>query len=136
MRNFVAPLIFFLMVDIKNRFSTFERYTYERLSKIFWKKYVHTNGTQKIKYVHTSGTKTAMWQKNIFGCRNFCRKKFFKDILMNFIYIPKIVSEAIFDIYCQKKWQGGGQLFYFFIHDFFFYFQVFFSLKNKFFLIY
>ena len=76
MRNFVAPLIFFLMVDIKNRFSTFERYTYERLSKIFWKKYVHTNGTQKIKYVHTSGTKTAMWQKKIFGCRNFCRKIF------------------------------------------------------------
>ena len=55
------------MVDIKNRFSTFERYTYERLSKIFWKKYVHTNGTQKIKYVHTSGTKTAMWQKKFLG---------------------------------------------------------------------
>ena len=95
------------MVDIKNRFSTFERYTYERLSKSFWKKYVHTNGTQKIKYVHTSGTKTVMWQKKFFGCRNFCRKKFFKDILMNFIYIPKIVSEAIFDSWRKKKSQVG-----------------------------
>ena len=98
------------MADIKNRFSTFKRYISERLTKKFWKKYVHTNGTQKIKYVHTNGTKR---QKNshgteiFFWVQKFLQKKIFKDILKNSIHIPKIVSEAIFDICHQKKYQGG-----------------------------
>ena len=103
MRNFVAPPNIFLMVDIKNRFSTFERYIKNFLEKVC----AHKRHTKNKVCAHKRHKNSHVAEK-IFWVQKFLQKNFFKDILMNFIYIPKIVSEAIFDIYRQKKSQGGG----------------------------
>ena len=102
----LAPFKFFLMADIKNRFRYVFRPINEHLKNVLRKKVcAHKRHRKKFGKVHQK--KFWPWSTNVFFCA-FCVHILFPTIFSEtFIYIPFKYTEAIFDMWLQKKDQGG-----------------------------